>query len=453
MNRKIVLTVATMGAFLTPFMGSAVNIALPTIGAEFGMSAISLGWVAMAFLLSAAISLVPMGRCADIYGRKRVFLLGVIIFTLSTLFCGLSWSAASLIISRVVQGAGSAMMFGTGTAMLISAYPPEKRGAVLGINVTAVYVGLIAGPFIGGMLTQYIGWRSIFLTTVLPGLIVISAVMWKLRGDWAEARGDRFDFTGSVIYGASLLSMMYGVSRLPSSNAVILIVTGILLLIIFGIWELRTKSPVLEMRLFIRNRTFTLSNLAALFNYMATFSVGFLLSLYLQYIKGFTPANAGLALIIQPVMMALLSPLTGKLSDRVEPRIIASIGMGLTTAGLIPLVLLNNLSGMMQVYAALVLLGTGFALFSSPNMNAIMGSVDKRYYGVASGTAGTMRLVGQMFSMGLTMMTFSILIGCVQITPDCYPLFLKSMKYVFSILSALCFCGIFASLARGRVRA
>jgi EmrB/QacA subfamily drug resistance transporter len=451
-NKKIVLIVATMGAFLTPFMGSAINVALPTIGKEFSMSAIAMGWVATSFLLAAAMSLVPLGRIADIYGRKRVFLCGVVVFTAASLLCGLSPSAEFLIFSRVIQGIGGAMMFGTGAAMLTSAYPPEERGAVLGINVTAVYIGLVIGPFIGGIFTQYIGWRCIFFFTVPLGLLVIFSILWKLKGDWAEARGERFDIIGSVIYGLALLSMMYGFSILPSSIGFVLIVLGAACLIAFGLWELKTKSPVLDLNLFVHNRAFAFSNLAALLNYMATFAVGFLLSLYLQYIKGFTPRDAGLILVIQPIVMALLSPLAGRLSDRVEPRILASAGMAMTTIGLVPLILLHHSTSLVQVYASLVVLGLGFALFASPNMNAVMSSVDKRSYGVASGTVGTMRLVGQMFSMGLTMLIFALLIGRVQITPEHYDAFVRSIKMVFAILCILCFCGVFASLARGKVR-
>ncbi|MBN1831866.1 MAG: MFS transporter [Deltaproteobacteria bacterium] len=452
MSNKIILIVATMGAFLTPFMGSAINVALPTIGEEFSMSAISMGWVAMSFQLSAAMVLVPLGRIADIYGRKSIFLWGAVVFTLFSLFCGLSNSSELLIFARVVQGIGGAMMFGTGAAILTSAYPPEERGAVLGINVTAVYVGLVVGPSIGGILTQYIGWRSIFFITVSLGLLVVFAIIWKLKGDWAEARGERIDFVGSILYGLALLAMMYGFSVLPSTLGLFLALVGVSCLTLFGFWELRTAYPVLDLRLFTNNRPFAFSNLAAFLNYMATFAVGFLLSLYLQYIKGFSPRDAGLILVIQPVVMALLSPVAGKLSDRIEPRTIASAGMAMTTIGIVPLILINDATNVMYVYAALVVLGLGFALFASPNMNAVMSSVDKKYYGVASGMVGTSRLVGQMFSMGVTMMIFAFIMGRVQISPEYYTHFLKSMKITFAILCFLCFCGIFVSLARGKVR-
>jgi MFS family permease len=215
-------------------------------------------------------------------------------------------------------------------------------------------------------------------------------------------------------------------------------------------WETRQKQPVLNISFFRNNTVFAFSNLAALINYSATFAVAFLLSLYLQYVKGFSPEHAGLILIAQPVIMVICSPIAGSLSDRIEPRIVASIGMALTTAGLVMLTFLSNVTSLQYVLISLVILGLGFGFFSSPNTNAVMGSVERKFYGVASGTLGTMRLTGQAFSMGMVLLLFALYIGRVQITPEYYPLFLKSMKIAFSISAALCFAGIFASIARGR---
>ncbi len=220
----------------------------------------------------------------------------------------------------------------------------------------------------------------------------------------------------------------------------------------FGWWELRQSSPVLNMRLFRGNRAFTLSNLAALVNYSATFGVGFLLSLYLQYIKVMTSQEAGLVLVAQPVMMALFSPLAGRLSDRVEPRIVASAGMGLTVIGLGTLTQLSEGTPVSLIVISLLLLGFGFALFSSPNTNAVMSSVERRHYGVASGVLGTMRLVGQVSSMGIVTLVFALVIGQAQITPERFPQFLQSVRVDFAILTTLSFLAIFASLARGKVR-
>ena len=449
--KRSALLAATLASFLTPFMGSSVNIALPSIGREFAMDAVLLSWVATSYLLAAAMFLVPFGRIADIHGRKRIFTYGILVYTVSSLLSAISTSAIMLICFRVLHGIGSAMIFGTGVAILTSVFPPRERGKALGINVAAVYLGLSLGPFLGGFLTQYLGWRSIFLVNVPLGLIVIAVVL-KLKGEWAEAKGEKFDFTGSVIYSITLVAVIYGISLLPAMQGGLLIMIGVLGISAFVKWEMKVESPVFNMNLFRNNTVFALSNLAALINYSATFAVGFLLSLYLQYVKGFAPQNAGLVLVSQPVIMAIFSPFAGRLSDRAEPRIVASIGMALTTAGLFLLSFLNEKTALEFLLASLILLGFGFALFSSPNTNAVMSSVEKRYYGVASATLGTMRLTGQMLSMGIAMMIFAIYIGRVQITPEYYPLFLKSMKSAFIISAVLCFGGIFASLARGKVR-
>ena len=197
--KAAVLLVATLASFLTPFMGSSVNIALPSIGRHFGMDAVSLSWVATAYLLAAAVFLVPFGKLADIYGRKRVFTLGMMVYTVASLFLALSPSAAMLIAFRVVQGIGSAMIFGTAVAMLTSVFSPQERGRALGVNVAAVYLGLSLGPFLGGLLTEHFGWRSVFWFNVPLGLLIIAAVFWKLKAEWAEARGERFDLGGSPV--------------------------------------------------------------------------------------------------------------------------------------------------------------------------------------------------------------------------------------------------------------
>ena len=451
-GKRSALVVATLSAFVTPFMGSAVNIALPSIEKEFGIDAILLTWIATSYLLAAAISLVPFGRLADIHGRKKIFTYGMVIFTISSFLSAISISAPMLILFRILQGVGSSMVFATGIAILTSVFPPQERGKVLGINVAAVYIGLSLGPFLGGLLTQHFTWRSIFLVTVPLGLISIALVLWKLKGEWAEARGEKFDLPGSLIYGLGIVAIMYGISLLPGLRSLWLIVCGLLSIVVFVTWETKVENPVFDLDLFKTNRVFALSNVAALINYSATFAVAFLLSLYLQHIKGLSPQSAGIVLISQPVVQAIFSPLAGRLSDRVEPRIVASIGMSLTTLGLVLFIFLNENSTLEFVVARLILLGFGFALFASPNTNAIMGSVEKRFYGLASGSVGTMRLLGMMTSMGIATVIFAIFIGRVQITIEYYPMFLKSMKAAFIVFSLLCFGGIFASLVRGRVR-
>jgi EmrB/QacA subfamily drug resistance transporter len=446
------LLVATLSSFLTPFMISSINIALPSIEHEFNTDAVLLSWVATSYLLAAAVSLVPFGKLGDIYGRKKTFICGISLFTVSSLLAGISVSAPILIFFRTFQGAGSAMIFATGLAILSSVFPPSERGKVLGINVAAVYIGLSCGPYFGGLLTQHFTWRSLFFINIPLGLIIIFLILLKLRGEWADAKGEKFDLTGSIIYGFALIAIMVGISKLPAVSSIGMILLGGLALAVFVRWELRIQNPVFEVKLFRTNRVFAFSCLAALINYSATFAVTFLLSLYFQYIKGLTPQSAGTILISQPVVMAFFSPLAGKLSDRVEPRMIASLGMGITAAGLAVLVFINQNTPVYLIVVSLLLLGFGFALFSSPNMNAIMSSVEKRYYGIASGSVGTMRLLGQMLSMGIVTLVFALLIGRVQITLENYPVFIKSVKISFIIFSSLCCAGIYFSMARGKLR-
>ncbi|MCK5181465.1 MAG: MFS transporter, partial [Dehalococcoidia bacterium] len=313
-SKGVVLFVVTIAVFVFPFMASAVNIALPTIGEELSVDAITLGWIATAYILSSAALVVPFGRIADIYGRKKIFTYGTVIFTLSSLFSGMADSATMLITCRVFQGVGGAMLAGTAAALLTTVFPANERGKVLGIYVAAVYSGLSLGPVLGGILTERLGWKSIFFLGALLGLAVISIVLWKLKGEWTGAKGERFDFAGSVIYVLGLVVLGYGFTLLPAISGVGLIIGGIIGLSAFVRWEMRTKSPVLDINLFKKSKTFTLSNLAALINYSATFAITFLLSLYLQYLKGYTPGSAGLILVAMPAMQAFFSPLAGRLS-------------------------------------------------------------------------------------------------------------------------------------------
>ncbi len=447
-GKRVVLLIAILAGFITPFDGSAVNIALPVIGAEFHMDAIALSWVSTAYLLASAIFLVPFGKIADIYGRKKVFLIGIAIFAAASFVMTFVGSSGMLISVRVLQGLGSSMIFGTAVAILTSVFPPGERGKVLGIYITAVYIGLSIGPFLGGLMTEQFGWRSIFYINVPIGIVALVLVLWKLKGEWADSRGEPFDITGSVIYALSIVAVMLGFTSLPDFTGVLLIIAGVICAAIFIRYEHRIKFPVLETRLFTGSRVFAYSNLAALINYSATFAVSFLLSLYLQYSRGFSPVFAGFILVAAPVVQAVISPFSGRLSDRIDPGVIASIGMGLSALGLFLLVFINGETSLWYIIGALVLIGAGFGVFSSPNTNAIMCAVEKRYYGVASGIIGTMRLLGQMLSMGIATMIFALVIGRVEITPEYYPAVVLSVQYAFILFTVLCVVGIYASLQR-----
>jgi EmrB/QacA subfamily drug resistance transporter len=447
--KRSVLLVATFAAFLTPFMGSAVNLALPTIGREFNADAIELGWVISSFILSSAIFLLPLGRLADIIGRKRVFSYGILLFTVSTFAIIFSWNIKVLIFLRTVQGISSAMIFGTSLAIITSVYKPGERGRAMGINITSTYLGLSLGPVIGGLLTQYLGWKSIFAFLVPVGLISFILIR-RIKTEWADASQDKFDWKGSIVYGIALFASMYGFSKLPSSQGWIFLISGLCMAMLFFFAEMKIKNPVFDFRLVFRNRVFAFSGIAALIHYSATSATGFFISLYLQYLKGFDARTAGLIMISQPLAMTLLSPLAGKLSDKRNPGVIASVGMGMTSLGLIMLCFMTAETPFWVLVLLLLLMGTGFALFSSPNSNAIMSSVEKQHLGVASAAVGTMRMVGQMMSMGIAMMLLALFIGKNQINPANYSNFISAMRTGFLVFSVLSFFGIFASLARNK---
>ncbi|MFA6571955.1 MAG: MFS transporter, partial [Bacteroidota bacterium] len=313
----------------------------------------------------------------------------------------------------------------------------------------SVYLGLSLGPFLGGILTQNFGWRSIFLLNLPLGITAVILLYSRLKGEWAEAKGEKLDYFGSLLYMSGLICTIYGLSKLPSQLGIILLPIGLACIFIFGWSQLKTKNPVLNLSLFKNNQIFLFSNLAALINYSATFAVTFLMSLYLQYIKQLTPQNAGIILVAQPIVMTIISPIAGRLSDKVESRIISSIGMGLTVIGLSFLAFLSETTSINYIFMTLIILGLGFALFSSPNANAIMSSVEKKYYGVSSAMMGTMRLTGQMFSMSIATLVLSIFIGNVQIKLSNHAQLLLSIRTILMIFVFLCFFGVFASLARG----
>jgi EmrB/QacA subfamily drug resistance transporter len=446
--RNTALFIAILAGFLTPFDLSAVTIALPTIAEEFSMDAIQMGWVSTAYLLASAVFLVPFGRIADIHGRKKVFFSGLSIFTLASLLMIFAPSAPVVILLRVLQGFGSAMIFGTAVAILTSVTPPEQRGRVLGIYTTSVYLGLSMGPFLGGFLTGTFGWRSLFIVNIPIGILAIAMIALFLKGEWADCQGQRFDLGGAIQYGLTLTCVMYGFSLLPDREGFILLIAGTLMLVVFIAREFRISYPLWNIRLFAKNRVFLFSNLAALINYGATFAVTFFLSLYFQYNLGFSPEHAGTILVVQPVVMALVSSSAGRLSDRIEPGKIASAGMALSALALVLLTFTGNETPLWEFIGILVIFGVGLGIFSSPNTNAIMGSVDRCNYGVASGTLGTMRLAGQMLSMGIAMMVLAVFVGNARITPELFPAFITGMKVSMAIFAVMCIAGIFFSLVR-----
>ncbi|HVP93686.1 MAG TPA: MFS transporter [Methanoregulaceae archaeon] len=448
-EKRVLLFVASLASFLVPYTVSSLNVALPAIAGSFGLDAVTLGWVTSAYLLTAAVCIVPFGKLADIYGKKRFFLLGNLLFVIGSLLAALSWAGPVIVAARVIQGLGGGMVFGTSIAILTAVFPPGERGRAIGIVTATVYAGLSLGPFIGGVLVQHAGWQSIFLVNVPLGIAVIVLTLYRIPGEWAEDTNRQFDLPGAVLYGTMLIGIMYGLTLIPSPEGIIWTGAGLIILCSFVWWEKKAAVPLIEPSLFSGNRVFLYSNAASMINYAVVFAVGFLMSLYLQFIRGIDPQTTGLILVAQPVVQVLVSPVSGHLSDFIEPRLLATAGMALTTLGLGILALISPATPVLVIVAGMVILGLGYGLFSSPNTNAIMSSVDLRQLGIASAMVSTSRAIGQMFSLAIAMLVFSTVIGTVRITPAVYPGLQLSMTIIFSTFVVLGLFGILASYARG----
>lgn len=448
-----ILLVVAATSFLGTFLISAVNIALPTIERDLSLTAIELSWIITSFILGTALFMLPAGTWGDRYDNRKLFKWGLILFTLSSLLCYFSPNGYSLIAARFIQGVGAAFTGTTGQAILVASFPPQKRGQVLGIAVSSVYVGLALGPFVGGILTIHTGWRSLFLVATAFGILTLFTSLRFLRNNGSKAQPPSGrDHVGTILFMTGLTALVYGSSLIPSLPGWILMGSALLLLFLFWRLEGRSNHPLLDTRLFTHNRLFTYSNLAALINYTATFAIVFFLSLYLQKIEGLSPRDAGLIIVAQPLMMALFSPVVGKLSDRIQPRYFATVGMGMCSLGLLLLAFLTPATPLGWIVAILLWVGLGFALFSSPNMNTIMGSVEKPQYGQASGIASSMRVFGQIISMSIITFLFSMNFGDSSVEAVSNPIFMDVMQWSFLIFAVVGIPGIYFSFNRGNLK-
>ena len=448
-----IVGIVAVTSFMGTFLISSVNIALPAIEHSFDMSAVALSWVLTSFLLANAMFLLPAGRFGDLTGIRRMFKLGVVIFSLVSLSCGLVSNGFWLIILRFVQGMGAALTSTTGPAILVSAFDAKNRGKVLGISVSGVYLGLASGPYLGGMLTQFAGWRSIFFVSSAMGLVTVILAFLFLGNDSKTDTGSKkIDLKGTVFYMIGLVALVAGSALIPQLIGWVLLLFGSLFLVVFWRFETKSAFPVVNIKLFTQNRLFSFSNLAALINYSATFAIVFLLSLYLQKILNLSPQQAGTILVAQPVMMTLFSPLAGRLSDRIQPRYLTTLGMSMCSFGLFSFVFLTAQTPVWLIVIELLWLGLGFALFSSPNMNTIMSAVNKTQYGIASGTAATGRVLGQIVSMTIVALFLAGFLGSEAIDAVHVDDFMKVVKYGFITFTVVSLAGIYFSFYRGEMQ-
>lgn len=448
-----VLLVVAITSFMGTFLISAVNIALPTIERDFSLTAIELSWIITSFILGTALFMLPAGTWGDRNDNRRLFQWGLLLFTLSSLLCYFAPDGYWLIAGRFVQGAGAAFTGTTGQAILVATFPATRRGQVLGISVSSVYAGLALGPLAGGILTIHTGWRSLFLIAAIFGLFTTLISLRYMRKNEEKTRpAGKGDHIGTILFMAGLSALVYGSSRIPSLPGWAMMGGALFMLFLFLRVERKALHPLLDIRLFTHNRLFTYSSLSALINYTATFAIVFFLSLYLQKIQGLSPRDAGAVIVAQPLMMALFSPVVGRLSDKIQPRYFATLGMAMCSSGLAMLAFLSPGTSIGWIVAILIWVGIGFALFSSPNMNTIMSSVKRPQYGQASGIAASMRVFGQIISMSIITFLFSINFGSssVEAAPD--PVFMHVMQWGFLIFALIGLPGIYFSFNRGNVK-
>jgi len=404
-RRWQLLALTAVGAFMWPLDGSIVSVALPVMGRDLHLSVTAAVWVSAAFLLTTAVLLIPSGRIADQHGRVRYYLLGIAVFTIASLLCAVSMNGAWLIGSRIIQGAGAALIGATSAAIVTSVFPPHERGRALGINVMAVYIGLTIGPPLGGFITDAVGWRWIFLINIPIGIIVL-LWGWFMLPRSEKVPGPRLDVVGSVLLGLFLVALLvpltFSVEWGWASPATIgLLAVSAACFVAFVVWERRVDSPILNLDLVLKNRLFAAANTAALLNYMALYGISLLTALYLEIVQDRSASLTGWMLLSMPLLMAVLSPFSGRLSDRIGSRVLATGGMVTIAAGMILLSFTAETTPLWRVAVCLAIVGFGMAAFSAPNTSAVMGSVRRDQLSQASAFLSTMRTSGQALSVAL----------------------------------------------------
>jgi MFS family permease len=446
-TQRTVLVAVTATGFLTALMMSGVNVALAQIASDLNLSAVAITWVTLASVLATGALLMPMARVADFRGRLFVYHIGLAGFAIFCLASAFAPNATVLILTRALQGVAAAFLFSTTVAMVTLSHPPESRGRALGLQVSGVYLGLTLGPVLGGILTHNLGWRGLFVVVGALNLVNLVWPLWKLRGlEWREPKTAPFDVWGAAAWICALSALIIGFSYLPGAVGYVLIAAGAVGLTGFVFLESRAADPILNVDLLRHNRVFAFANAASFINYSATSAMTFLISLYLLYNRGRGAPTPGFVLVTGPFVQAAVSPFAGRLADRVEARFVASTGMALCAAGLFAFAFLRETTPYWHVITVLCVLGLGFGLFSSPIIHTVMGSVDRRYVGVAAATSSTMRVSGQSFSMGITALVLAVVVGRREIGVADHVHLLTSIRMLFLIFASLCVLGVVASL-------
>jgi len=405
-NQKwLVLIAIGTSTFMSALDTSVVNTVLPVINKSYGSDIATVEWVVTVYLLIVSGLLLSFGRLGDMRGHKPIFLTGFSIFIISSALCGWAPSIWALIAFRSLQALGAAMLASNSPAILTKNFPPSQRGQALGLQATMTYLGLTAAPSLGGWLTDLISWRAVFYINIPVGLLALF-FSWKfIPQDRIRGSQERFDLPGAALFLGGLIGLLLGLNQghtwgWSSWPIFSLFLFAGLFLASFIIIENRSSNPMLDLSLF-KNRVFSASSVSAVLNYIAIFSVLFLLPFYLLQGRGLSPSKAGLILTIQPIIMAIVAPIAGGISDRIGTKIPSVLGMGILSLGLVLMARLGPYSPIYEVGFALGVVGLGTGIFISPNNSAIMGAAPREQQGIAAGILATARSTGMVLGVGL----------------------------------------------------
>jgi EmrB/QacA subfamily drug resistance transporter len=403
----IVLSVTTIGALMAAIDSNIVMLALPQMMTSLHADLVEMTWVIMGYILVSTVILLALGRVADMLGRVRMYNLGFITFTVGSILCGVSQSATQLIIARLVQGAGGAMMVVNSAALLTEVFPPDERGRALGINGITFSAGGVLGPVLGGLILSAASWRWIFFINVPIGIVGTLWSFLALREVTPRKTGERFDALGAGAFSLGLLALLgalsLGIGAGWTSAPIIALFLFFAAMAALFIWhERRTASPVLDFSLF-RSRAYTFSTLAALMQSLAMFAVNFLIVFYLQAVRGYDPLRAALLLIPMPIVMAVVAPFSGILADRIGARLPATLGVVIQGVTLLGFLLLRADTPYLYIALGLAAMGLGSGLFFSPNTSAAMNAAPRHRLGIASAALAMLRQTGMVISLALAM--------------------------------------------------
>jgi len=405
-QRWLVLVAIGVGTFMSALDGSIVNTLLPVLARELDTGIAGIEWVSTVYLLVVSGLLLGVGRAGDIYGNKRMYVAGFFVFVTGSALCGLAPDAGTLIALRALQAIGASMLFANAPAILTKSFPPEQRGKALGALGTFTYLGLTAGPSLGGWLADTFGWRSVFYINVPVGIIALALAVRFIAHDRPEGRREPFDFAGAGIFVVGLVALLSALNEghalgWGSPYILGLFAAGLALLALFVYVEKRSESPMLDLSLF-QSRVFSATTTSALLNYCCVYSVLFVIPFLLIQGRGLSPQQTGVVLTAQPIVMAIVAPISGSMSDRIGSRVPAALGMGLLTIGLLVLATMVEAGSLVSIGMALGIIGLGVGIFVSPNNSALMGAAPRARQGIASGVLATARNAGMVMGIGIS---------------------------------------------------